>query len=172
MRGTIFPLSSWRHQKTVWKYRLVFLWFWGAFGPLLAPFSTPFGHPGSLLASLWMPFGSFWKRLGPPRICRDSAATLPRFSREFAEIREDSAENLPSFCQEFAEIQPRTRSMNPKQTCLSHCDFFEWTAFSDKHFDKIAGNKSGAAVSPLGGLRLNNLQECLIGCFAGIICLY
>ena len=34
-----------------------FLWFWGAFGPLLAPFSTPFGHPGSLSASLREPFG-------------------------------------------------------------------------------------------------------------------
>ena len=130
---------------------------WGAFGRLfgrlLAPFSAPFRHPGSLLASLWMPFGSFWKRLGPPRTCRDSAENLPRFSREFAEIRRDSAENLPRFGQEFAEIQPRTRRMNPKQTCLSHCAFFEWTAYSDKRFDKIAGNKSGAAVSTLGGLR-------------------
>ena len=45
------------HPKTVRKYRLVFLWFWGAFGPLLAPFSTPFGHPGSLSASLREPFG-------------------------------------------------------------------------------------------------------------------
>ena len=145
-----------KFQKTVCKYRLVFLWFWGAFGRLLAPFSAPFRHPGSLLASLWMPFGSFWKRLGPPRTCRDSAENLPRFSREFAEIRRDSAENLPRFGQEFAEIQPRTRRMNPKQTCLSHCAFFEWTAFSDERFDKIAENKSGAAVSPLGGLRLNN----------------
>ena len=34
-----------------------FLWFWDAFGPLLAPFSTPFGHPGSLSASLREPFG-------------------------------------------------------------------------------------------------------------------
>ena len=101
------------HPKTVWKYRLVFLWFWGAFGRLLAPFSTPFGHPGSLLASLrlpfrhpgsllaslWMPFGSFWKRLGPPRICRDSAENLPKFSRELAEvqprIRQEPAKNPP-----------------------------------------------------------------------------
>ena len=45
--------------------------------------------------------------------------------------------------------------MNPKQSCLSHCAFFEWTAFSDKRFDKIAENKSGAAVSPLGGLHLS-----------------
>ena len=126
-----------RHPKTVSKYRLVFLWFWGAFGRLLAPFSAPFRHPGSLLASLWMPFGSFWKRLGPPRTCRDSAENLPRFSREFAEIRRDSAENLPRFGQEPAEIQPRTRRMNPKQTCLSHCAFFEWTAFSDKRFDEM-----------------------------------
>ena len=131
------------HPKTVWKYRLVFWWFWGAFGPLLAPFSTPFGHPGSLLASLWMPFGSFWKRLGPPRTCRDSAEKLPKFSRE------------------FAEIQPRTRRMNPKQTCLSHCAFFEWTAYSDKRFDKIAENKNGAAVSPLGGFQLNKLEKLL-----------
>ena len=142
------------HPKTVWKYNLVFLWFCGAFGRLLAPFSAPFRHPGSLLASLWMPCGSFWKRLGPPRTCLDSAENLPRFSREFAEIRRDSAENLPRFCQEFAEIQPRTRRMNPKQSCLSHCAFFEWTALSDKRFDKIAeNNKNGAAVSPLGGLR-------------------
>ena len=123
---------------------------------------TPFGTLFDAFWASWEPFGllldAFWQllgRLGPPRICRDSAANLPRFSREFAEIRRDSAENLPSFCQEFAEIQPRTRRMNPKQTCLSHCDFFEWTAFSDKRFNKIAGNKSGAAVSPLGGLRLN-----------------
>ena len=141
-------------SKTLSEFRLVLFRFWGAFGPLLAPFSKPFGHPGSRLASLWMPFGSFWERLGPPRICRDSAANLPRFSREFAEIRRDSAESLPSFCQEFAEIQPRTRRMNPKQTCLSQCDFFEWTAYSDKRFDKIAENKSGATVSPPWGSRI------------------
>ena len=156
MEGKLLELSSREASENGLEIQPRFLWFWGAFGSFLAPFSRPFGHPKSLLASLWMPFGRFWKRLGPPRICRDSAANLPRFSREFAEIRRDSAENLPSFCQEFAEIQPRTRRINPKQTCLSHCDFFEWTAFSDKHFDKIAGNKSGAAVSPLGGLRLNN----------------
>ena len=152
------------------------------------PFWHPFRRLLDILGAFWPPsgafwppsgclFGSLWKFFGPPRTCRDfdenfrelaeisprtcrdSAENLPRFSQEFAEIRRDSAENLPRFCQEFAEIQPRTRRMNPKQTCLSHCDFFEWTAFSDKHFDKIAGNKSGAAVSPLGGLRLNNSSQ-------------
>ena len=134
--------------------------FFSGFGVPLDPFWHPFRSLLGILGAFWLPFGCFlrfWKRLGPPRICRDSAANLPRFSREFAEIRRDSAENLPRFCQEFAEIQPRTRRMNPKQTCLSHCAFFESTAYSDKRFDKIAENKSGAAVSPLGGLRLNNL---------------
>ena len=47
----------WGHPKTVWKYRVVFLWFGGAFGPLLAPFSRPFENLGSLSASLREPFG-------------------------------------------------------------------------------------------------------------------
>ena len=149
----------------VWKYSLDILWFWGAFGRLLAPFSAPFGHLGGLLAS---PRGllaslrlSFWQPLkffGPPRTCRDFDANF----RELAEISprtcRSSAENLPRFRRESAKNQPRTRRMNPRQNCLSHCAFFEWTAFSDKRFDKIAENKSGAAVSPLGGLRLNKMS--------------
>ena len=137
------------------RFSMVLGCLWTPFGTLFGAFSPswePFGLPLDA-------FGSFWKRLGPPRTCRDSAENLPRFSREFAEIRRDSAENLPRFCQEFAEIQPRTRRMNPKQTCLSHCAFFGSTSFSDKRFDKIAGNKSGAAVSPLGGLQLNKPGE-------------
>ena len=60
--------------------------------------------------------------------------------------------------------------MNPKQSCLSHCDFFEWTAFSDKRFDKIAGNKSGAAVSPLGGLhRHDYIREPFVKGFWAVV---
>ena len=110
-------------------------------GVPLDAFGNHFRRIFAVLGFLWPPsgclFGSLWKFLGPPRTCRDSAENLPRFRRE-------SAKN-----------QPRTRRMNPKQSCLSHSAFFEWTAFSDKRFDKIAENKSGAAVSPLGGLQLN-----------------
>ena len=140
----------------------------------MAPFLKPFGHPGSLLASLWMLFEileafrsaenlpRFRRELAeiPPRTCRDSAENLPRFRRELAEIPprtcRDSAENFPRFRRESAKNQPRTRRVNPKQSCLSYCEFFEWTASSDKRFHKIAENKNGAAVSPLGGLQLNN----------------
>ena len=101
------------HPKTVWKYRLVFLWFWVAFGPLLAPFSTPFGHPGSLLGSLKLPFrhpGSLLASLRlsfrqPLEVFR-SAANLPRFRRELAEvpprIRQEPAKNPP--CEPQAKL--------------------------------------------------------------------
>ena len=137
--------------------------FWHPFRRLLGilgAFWPPSGCLFGILGAFWLPsgclFGSLWKFFGPPRTCRDFDENF----RELAEISprtcRSSAENLPRFRRESAKNQPRTRRMNPKQSCLSHCALFEWTAFSDKRFDKIAENKSGAAVSPLGGLQLNN----------------
>ena len=133
--------------------------FFVVFGCLWTPFGTfsaPFGHRGSLLVSLRLSFRQ------PLKVFR-SAENLPRFRRELAEVQprtcRSSAENLPRFSRESAKNQPRTRRMNPKQSCLSHCAFFEWTAFPDKRLYKIADNKSGAAVSPLGGLRLNHFDS-------------
>ena len=138
--------------------------FFCGFGVPLDPFWHPFRRLLDILGAFWPPsgafwppsgclFGSLWKFFGPPRTCRDFDENF----RELAEISprtcRSSAENLPSFRRESAKNQPRTRRVNPKQSCLSHCAFFKWTAFSDKRFDKIAGNKSGAAVSSLGGLQ-------------------
>ena len=127
----------------------------GAFWTSWGPSGLPQGHFGLPQAVFLAAFASF----GPPRTCRDFDENF----RELAEISprtcRSSAENLPSFRRESAKNQPRTCRMNPRQNCLSRCAFFELTAFSDKRFNKIAGNKSGAAVSPLGGLRLNSLRN-------------
>ena len=128
------------------------------FGVPLDAFWHPFRRLSGILGA-WPPsgclFGSLWKFFGPPRTCRDFDENF----RELAEISprtcRSSAENWPRFRRESAKNQPRTRRMNPRQNCLSRCAFFEWTAYSDKHSNKNAGNKSGAAVSPLGGLQLN-----------------
>ena len=106
------------------------------------PGGIAFCHP---LASFRLP----WDCFEPPKLLIASGSEIS------ARSCQDLAEILPRTCREPSKNPPRTRRMNPKQSCLSHCDFFKWTAFSDKRFDKIAGNKSGAAVSPLGGLQLN-----------------
>ena len=144
--------------------------FVSGFGVPLDAFWHPFRRLLDILGAFWLPsgacwppsgclFGSLWKFFGPPRTCRDFDENF----RELAEISprtcRSSAENLPSFRRESAKNQPRTCRMNPRQNCLSRCAFFELNAFSDKRFNKIAGNKSGAAVSPLGGLRLNNPRK-------------
>ena len=71
-----------RHQKTVWKHRLVFC----GFGALLDAFWHPFRRHLAILEAFWPPssclFGSLWKFFGPPRTCRDFAENLPKFSRE------------------------------------------------------------------------------------------
>ena len=142
--------------------------FFCGFGVPLDPFWHPFRRLLDILGAFWpasgafwLPsgclFGSLWKFFGPPRTCKDFDENF----RELAEISSrtcrSSAENLPKFRRESAKNQPRTRRMNPKQSCLSHCALFEWTAFSDKRFHKIAENKNGAAVSPPGGLQFKKI---------------
>ena len=51
--------------------------------------------------------------------------TLRKRKRNFATI-------LPRFCRERAENPPRTRRMNLKQNCLSHCDVFATASSADK----------------------------------------
>ena len=66
-----------------------------------------------------------------PRSSRGSAENVPRTLQKPAEIP-------PYACREPSKHQPRTTRMNPMQSCLSHCDFFERPSFSDKRFHEIA----------------------------------
>ena len=68
-----------------------------------------------------------------------------------SKFRRDLAEILQRTCREPSKNPPRTRRMNPKQSCLSQCDFFKRTSFADKPFDKIAENKKwGGGLPPWG----------------------
>ena len=82
----------------------------------MAPFSAPFRYPGSLLASLWLPFRrpleAFRPDIGRQRLNtpvkglvanggEHSATNLPRCRRE-------PSENSPRTCREPAENVPRT----------------------------------------------------------------
>ena len=134
--------------------------FFYGFGVPLDTLCHPFQSRLDILGAFWPPsgafwppsgclFGSLWKFFGPPRTCRDFDENLRELAKISPRTCRSSTENLLRFRRESAKNQPRTRRMNPKQNCFSHCAFFEWTAFSDKRFDKIAENKSGAAVLPL-----------------------
>ena len=113
--------------------------FFIVFGAVLPP-------PGLPLASLLAPFGCLWApfwRLLAPFACLWaplglSLASLRTSLPAVAKFRRDLAEILPRTCREPSKNPPRTRRMNPKQSRLSHCNFFERTSFSDKRFGKIA----------------------------------
>ena len=101
--------------------------------PSLAAFChrTQVVHPVKTLRRLkWYILS---KRLGNGseislRSCRDSAENVPRTSKN----------------------QPRTRRMNFKQSCLSHCDFFEWTATPTNTLTKTPGITVGRRSPPWG----------------------
>ena len=156
------------HPKTVWKCRLVFVvlgYLWRPFGTLFGTFLPswePVGLPRPVFSAALGSLRARYPEAEPSRTSvkrlianegENTATNVPRFRRQLAVIPPRTSSR------EFAKIQPRTRRMNPRQSCLSHCEFFEWTAFSDKRFDKIAENKSGAAVSPLGGLRVREYWD-------------
>ena len=113
--------------------------FFIVFGAVLRPPGLPLASLlssfGCLWAPLWRllaPFGFLWAPLGL------SVAPLRTSSPAEAKFRRDLAEILPRTCREPSKNPPRTRRMNPKQSCLSHCDFFERTSSSHKRFGKIA----------------------------------
>ena len=108
--------TKWRqlprgHPKTVSKYRLVFC----DFGMPLGPFWHPFRGLLGILGAFWPPSGSLLGSLRlsfrQPLEAFRSAANLPRFRRELAEIPprtcRGSAENLPRIRRELAEVPSR-----------------------------------------------------------------
>ena len=125
-------LPTFRPPKTLSEYSFDFLSFLELFCLPLGSLWPPFWLLWPTLGSLLAPFGFLWAPLGL------SLAPLRTSSPAEAKFRRDLAEILPRTCREPSKNPPRTRRMNPKQSCLSHCDFFEGTSSSDKRFDKIA----------------------------------
>ena len=109
---------------------------------LLAPFGTLWPLFWLPLGTFGVPFAAFWHSLaffGLPWGCFGLPKHLIASGGEIsARSCQDLAEILPRTCREPSKNPPRTRRMNPKQSCLSHCDFFERTSSSHKRFGKIA----------------------------------
>ena len=165
MRGIIVEMAPWEPSEKFLQIQPAFCTvlgcLWIPFGTLFGAFWTSWGPFGLRQGPVGLPQAVFLAAFGSCSVRRELAEILTRTSENLQSFRRELAEVQPRTCrasaeEESAKNQPRTCRMNPRQNCRSRCAFFELTAFSDKRFNKIAGNKSGAAVSPLGGLQLNN----------------